>query len=174
VRVLGIDPSSYSIGFVLLEQEELRHHEQYLTGVVDPKDADDLASALSRAAYKVISIIDDWKPDAVVIEQIGVEQNVNTVRKIAYFEGVAIAVVGAYEMPLFRPYASTSRTRVTKHIMGTSAGIRSKDDTAKLIREHLGKTEMHLPTPRSRVEVPVFTDDETDAYVLARYWWHKD
>jgi Holliday junction resolvasome RuvABC endonuclease subunit len=167
---MGIDPSSSVIGLAVVDQGgELVWHEAWETGLVGTKEPELVATAMGNLRVQLMERMAYYKPEIIVIEQLAVAQSLNTVRAIMYFEATAMLAWKEYESfnsfapHLFKPVATSMRAKVF------GKGNLSKEQTSQIIRKALGKEEMHLPTPRSRKEVPVFTDDECDAYAYGCY-----
>jgi Holliday junction resolvasome RuvABC endonuclease subunit len=165
MKSLGIDPSSYAVGLCVVEDGgKLLHHEQWKTGLQNTEDPIAIANAQLALYEKIVVLVSSYWPDNVVVEQLAMAQSLKTVRAIMYFEATAmLATTHKFHVPGVHP--------VLKKLVATSMrakvfgnGGLSKERTAMVVRKYLGMEEMHLLTPRSKQEVYVFTDDETDAY----------
>jgi Holliday junction resolvasome RuvABC endonuclease subunit len=167
VRALGIDPSSYAVGYAVVERAgdvgALKYREQWLTGLEGTKDPEAMADAMQRCFIHTRDLMHRFAPDVVVIEQLSSAQNLKTVRAIMYFEAITHVTPRfiLWDGKILKPHVGEMR----KAVFGK--GNMTKADCAELVRERLGITTTHLPTPRSRNEVPDMSDDETDAYAYA-------
>lgn len=159
MRYMGIDPSSSFIGLVITDANgKILHREQYATGLVGTADPVANAIAMHKAYVHMRSIMSRFEPDVVVIEELASAMNLKTVRAIMYFEAIAMIAVIDQGLLLKKLVASSMRRAVFGN------GGFSKEKCAEIVRQYTGITGMHLPTERARKLVPVFTDDETDAY----------
>lgn len=163
-RIMGLDVSSTAAGIAVVEDEQLRFHEQWTYGVADAKDDAERARSLVTLMERVRRTVIHHRPEKIYLEQLYITLNMTTVRNISYAEGAAMMGVVQTNVPFEKLNVASYRKRV----FGKNL---SKEEAAQAIRERFGKTEMHLPTPRSRIEVPVFTDDEADATACALYHW---
>jgi Holliday junction resolvasome RuvABC endonuclease subunit len=162
LKALGVDPSSYAVGLAVADGAgDLLFHEQWLTGLQGTGDPYEVAGAQYRLYTHLTELMREWVPNVVVVEQLAVAQSLKSVRAILYFEAIAMMATFTESTMLQKPVA----TQVRLAVFGK--GGLSKEMCAELVRNRLGKTETHLPTLRSRRRVPVFTDDEADAYALA-------
>jgi Holliday junction resolvasome RuvABC endonuclease subunit len=148
VRVLGVDPSSSVTGLCIVRDAKYESSFLWPTPQKDTKDDDQLAHALLMFEVFLAGFCAD-KVDRVVIERVSVSWNVNTIRRIAYFESAALR------------YAARINAKVTL-IQATSArrvvlgkGTLSKEACGDLVRQALKKPKLSL--------------DECDAYVLAMH-----
>lgn len=162
----GIDPSSSFIGIAVVDSSgDLLHHEQHATGLSGTKDVAELSRAMVTFEQRLSDLLlaPTFHPDVVVIEQLAVAQSLNTVRAIMYFESVAMTWAARNYIRILKPVATSMR----KEVFGK--GNFTKVECADIVRRHYGKTEQHLPTPRSKIYQYVFTDDECDATAYALY-----
>lgn len=156
---LGIDPSSSVCGVALAyrgEDDEPRalKIDSFFAKSVDKIDHDGLAQNMEDFRNFVNRFVKPSRPDVVVIEQVHVQHNVNTVRKIAYFEAVGILCANWWGADLFMVQATKARRIVL------SKGTLSKENAELEVRArwpNLGWKPKGKPG----------ADDETDAWCLA-------
>ena len=142
--VLGVDPASTKTGLAVVDRgkaDQLLYTEQF---VLDRKATID--HNLSRFFKEVDRVICTVNVGHVVIERVHVSWNVNTIRKLAYFE--AVAMLAAFDAGCVVEQLGV--TTVRKKVFGS--GKLKKEEAAELVRQRYHST---------------LTDDETDAIALA-------
>lgn len=149
MRALGVDPSSSATGIAFVDHDMpphdvLIHKETFTT---------DTKLTLEKNMNNLLVLLVDlgntvWKPEIVIVEKVSVSWNVNTIRKIAYFEAVAMLAADHWSARLFQPQATKARNRVF------GKGNMSKEACWDKVKEDW---------PRGNWK----TMDETDAFVLA-------
>jgi crossover junction endodeoxyribonuclease RuvC len=87
-RIIGIDPGSRCTGFGVIDSDGLRHN--YVTsGYINIK-GDELPERLGFIFNEVSSIIDQWQPQTMGVEQVFVNKNVDSALKLGQARGAAI------------------------------------------------------------------------------------
>jgi len=143
VRTMGIDPSSTKIGIAVVEDGRVLHYETLL-GV--RKDTS-LARSLSEVQSEVAKLCRLWKPERIAIEQVSVTFNMNSVRKIAYFEAACMMGAATRTKTDVRSMKTTSARK-----QGLGNGGLSKEQAVTRVREMFSDD---------------ISGDEADAIVLA-------
>ncbi len=96
MRVLSCDQSTKITGWSVFEDG------QYVkSGVIDlhlSKDTTEKRSA--KMAVEICHLIEDNKPDVVVIEEVAMQSNAQTLKLLARIQGVAIGFCAAHDIPL--------------------------------------------------------------------------
>jgi Holliday junction resolvasome RuvABC endonuclease subunit len=155
VIVLGIDPASGSSGLCLVDTEPDRHrvvlHTTNVAAKTSLKDLPEFTMARNLDAWEqqIESILLVHGVDLVVVEKVSVTMNLDTVRKISYFEAAAMLAAARAGVPAIMVQIVMAR----KEVFGR--GNIKKPEADELVRTKL--------QPR----VDWKSDDETDAYVLA-------
>jgi crossover junction endodeoxyribonuclease RuvC len=88
VRIIGIDPGSRCTGYGVIDSDGLRH--QYITSGYIKVSGDTLADRLGHIFASVTDIIEKQQPDAMGIEQVFVNKNVDSALKLGQARGAAI------------------------------------------------------------------------------------
>lgn len=87
-RIIGIDPGSRCTGFGVIDSDGLRHN--YVTsGYINIK-GDELPERLGFIFNEISSIIDQWQPRTMGVEQVFVNKNVDSALKLGQARGAAI------------------------------------------------------------------------------------
>ena len=127
MKVLGVDPASARSGIALLDGERLVHSEQWTV-----TRALALPTNLAMFAARISILIHELEVELVRIERVHSVQNLDTVRKIAYFEAAAmIAAAGRAEVE------QMGISRARKLALGD--GSLRKEAAAEIIRARYGE-----------------------------------
>ena len=95
MKVLSMDQSTRVTGWSIFEDG------QYVTsGVIDLHKIRDTEERSKQMAVEICKLIEDNKPDVVVIEEVQQQSNVSTVIKLARIQGVAIGFCAAHGIDL--------------------------------------------------------------------------
>lgn len=113
LRVLGIDPGLTLCGVGIVDVGRTRRASLVHVGVVrTPADAD-LSSRLAAVAAGIRAVIDEHRPDAVAVERVFAQYNVQTVMGTAQASGVALLVAAEAGLPAATHTPSEVKAAVT-------------------------------------------------------------
>ena len=87
-RIIGIDPGSVCTGFGVIDSDGLRHH--YVASGHIKVTGDELPARLGCIFDEVSSLIRQWQPKSMGIEQVFVNKNVDSALKLGQARGAAI------------------------------------------------------------------------------------
>lgn len=87
-RIIGIDPGSRITGYGVLDTDGFRH-AYVASGHISIK-GDELSTRLGMIFQQLSGIIEEWRPDAMAIEQVFVSHNVDSALKLGQARGAAI------------------------------------------------------------------------------------
>jgi len=92
-KILGIDPSSVATGWAVLECVNINKTSHIATGTIKMTKDMDFQSKLSYLHLEITKIINEYKPDAVIMEETYVNINPKTSLLLAQFRGaIALSV----------------------------------------------------------------------------------
>lgn len=152
VRVLGIDPGSRYTGYAIIDVVGTNacvvEH-----GVFNLPQKQPVMERLKLLDVSLRALVDEHRPDEVVVEEIFVAHNVRSALVLGQVRGVVIVAAGA-NCPVFEYSARAVKKAVTGY------GQADKEQVAQMV-----KTLLHLPeTPRQ---------DAADALALALCHMHS-
>jgi crossover junction endodeoxyribonuclease RuvC len=99
LRILGIDPGTNATGYGVVVRDGSRIlHVAH--GVLRPARAQTMAARLARIHAGIVELIAEFAPDCVVIEQIFVAASGRSALVLGQARGVALAAVGAAQLPV--------------------------------------------------------------------------
>ena len=88
MRIIGIDPGSRCTGYGVIDSDGLRH--TYVTSGFVKISGDELADRLAMIYSEISEVIEKWQPQAMGIEQVFVNKNVDSALKLGQARGAAI------------------------------------------------------------------------------------
>lgn len=98
-RILGIDPGSRVTGYGLIETDG-KEASYIAAGQLQAGDGE-LADRLGRIFKGITSIIADYHPDEVAVEQVFMHQNPDSALKLGQARGAAICAAVNVLLPIF-------------------------------------------------------------------------
>lgn len=111
--MLGIDPGLTRCGIGIVDVDRTRHATLVHVGVVrTPVDAD-LSVRLAAVAAGIRSVIEEHQPDAVAVERVFAQHNVQTVMGTAQASGVALLIAAEAGLPAATHTPSEVKAAVT-------------------------------------------------------------
>jgi len=143
-KILGIDPGTRITGYGIIQNGKLIDF-----GCIRPPPSLPLNERYCWIHKGVLSLIDRFQPDVVVIEAQYVSHNVSSAMKLGQARGVAVLAATLHGIPVFEYTAS----RAKKAVVGT--GRASKLQVQKMTAQLLGLKEVPKP------------EDAADALALA-------
>ena len=152
VRVLGIDPGSRYTGYAIVDvvgsNARVVQH-----GVLKLPQKQPVMERLKLLDVLLRDLVDEYRPDEVVVEEVFVAHNVRSALVLGQVRGVVIVAAGA-RCPVFEYSARAVKKAVTGY------GQAEKKQVAQMV-----KTLLHLP------ETP--PQDAADALALALCHMHS-
>lgn len=113
VRVLGIDPGLTRCGVGIVDVDRSRRATLVHVDVVrSPVDADS-SVRLARIAAGIRAVIEEHRPDAVAVERVFAQHNVQTVMGTAQASGVALLIAAEAGLPAATHTPSEVKAAVT-------------------------------------------------------------
>ncbi len=123
MRVLGIDPGLTASGYGIIDVNGSRE-SLVEAGVIRPGGRD-LGGRLNRIHQAVAEVLQEWRPEVVVIEELYSKyHHPRTAILMAHARGVVCMAVGAAELPLEHYEASQVRRALTGHGRASARQVR--------------------------------------------------
>ncbi|MFO7984003.1 MAG: crossover junction endodeoxyribonuclease RuvC [Desulfuromonadales bacterium] len=135
MRILGIDPGTRITGYGLVEKRgnQLLHIDN---GAIATRSNRDLADRLKTIHDGLGEIIERYRPEAVAVEQIFVDRNVQSALKLGHARGTALLVGVNAGLPVFE----YSATQVKSGVVGY--GKASKNQVQQMVKMLLSLPEI--------------------------------
>ena len=150
MRTAGLDASSDRFGFAVVDGDELVESRLCRFRPKEGWNSTNVAGGLLRAYHELGALLRLYEPCALAVELVSVTTNMDTVRKIAYFE--AAGLLAGSSQGLF--VEQVRATTVRKGVLGK--GNLKKKQVHEMIQDRYG----------------AMSEDEADATVLA-LWMNK-
>ncbi len=148
MRVLGIDPGTHKMGVGVVTASG-SDFELVYTGVISPKRTDPIAKRLAFLFDGLSSVIQEWRPTEVAIEEPFAGRNVKAAMAIGHAQAVAMLAAARSGLDVAGYAPSQIKQAVTDH------GGSSKEQVQEMVRILLNLDE----TPASA--------DAADALAIA-------
>lgn len=125
--ILGLDPGSRITGYGVIQQQGERLH--YLgSGAIRSATAQDFAGRLSIIYAGVESVVQQFSPHIVAVEQVFMAQNVDSALKLGQARGAAIVAAMNAQLAFFE----YSARRIKQTVTGT--GSATKEQVQQMVR----------------------------------------
>ena len=149
--VLGIDHGLTRCGFGLVEGSfaGVESFRAVRAGVVETNPKSPVEERLGQLLIELRLLMEETKPDAVVVERVFYQRNARTAIPVAQASGVAVALAGAIDLPVRQFTAQEVKLAVTGY------GAADKTQVQGMVARLCGL--MEVPKP----------NDAADALALA-------
>ena len=98
-RVLGIDPGSRVTGYGVIESDGV--HSRHLYSGCIRTSSGEFPQRLGEIFAGISTVLDEWSPQEVAIEQVFVSRNAASALKLGQARGAAISAIVTCELPVF-------------------------------------------------------------------------
>jgi len=149
VKILGIDPGSLKAGYAVVET--VNNKPLYIcSGIIKFKSTDNFFERLMNLSITIKEIVQEHKPDEVVLESLVYVKNVSSLGKLSQARGAMIsALEGISAERIFEYSPNLIKSVVSGH------GHSSKEGIEKMVQLILGK------------KITFESSDESDALAIA-------
>jgi crossover junction endodeoxyribonuclease RuvC len=139
LRVLGIDPGLTRCGIGIVDVTATRTAMLVEVTVIRTSPELPLEQRLLRVGNEIERLLDEFRPQAVAIERVFAQQNLNTVMGVAQISGVALHLAAKRGLSVGLHTPSEVKAAITGY------GSAEKKQVATMVAKVLGLAE--LPTP---------------------------
>lgn len=128
--ILGIDPGTRFTGYGLIEKNgnKVLHIDN---GLIIPKAKDPLPQRLEEIFQKVSSLIREYKPAEIALEDVFVAKNVRSTMKLGYARGVILLAASLTKIPIFEYTPAQVKQTIANF------GQATKEQMQKMVALHL-------------------------------------
>ena len=95
MRVLAFDQSTRVTGYSIFDDS---HYVS--SGVINLKDIEDTNERSKQMGLEICKLIENSKPNEIIIEEVAMQSNVDTLKKLARIQGMAIGFATAHDIPV--------------------------------------------------------------------------
>lgn len=138
-RILGVDPGLTRCGFGLIDMTPNRKAHFLAVGVAGTAAAERLDARILTILRAAEHWLDTYQPDALAIERVFAQEQVNTVIGTAHASGVVIAAAAARGVPVHFHTPSEVKAAVT------GSGRADKASVGRMVTRILGLDAMPKP-----------------------------
>lgn len=138
-RILGVDPGLTRCGFGLIDMSANRKAHFVKVGVAGTAAAETLDQRILKIFRAAEQWLDVYRPDALAIERVFAQEQVNTVIGTAHASGVVIAAAASRGIPVFFHTPSEVKAAVT------GSGRADKGSVGRMVTRILGLEAMPKP-----------------------------
>lgn len=136
--VLGIDPGVTRCGYGLVERTA-KNPRCITAGVITTDKDDALPYRLGVLAQDLEDLMDEVKPDVVVVERVFFQTNVRTAMSVGQASGLALSAASRRKIEVAEYTANEVKVCITGN------GAAPKDQTQRMIQQLLGLAEVPDP-----------------------------
>ncbi len=97
-RIMGIDPGSRKTGFGIIEI--IQHKPHYIASGVIKLETTDLAQRLKQIFTDIQTIIQQYQPTHVALEEVFMAKNASSALKLGQARGAAMTAVAIHDLPV--------------------------------------------------------------------------
>jgi crossover junction endodeoxyribonuclease RuvC len=123
--LLGIDPGTATTGYGVVDTTNPRKLVAIEYGKIETDKDHLMPVRLLKMYNSIIELIKRHKPDALVIERIFFNTNVNSAINVGQARGVYILAAGQHKMPVFEYTALEAKMALTGHGRSDKKVVRS-------------------------------------------------
>lgn len=138
-RILGVDPGLTRCGFGLIDMTANRQAYFVKVGIAGTAAAESLDQRILKIFRAAEEWLDTYQPDALAIERVFAQEQVNTVIGTAHASGVVIAAAAARGVPVHFHTPSEVKAAVT------GSGRADKASVGRMVTRILGLETMPKP-----------------------------
>jgi crossover junction endodeoxyribonuclease RuvC len=139
--VLGIDPGLTRCGFGLVEGsfQGVESFRAVRAGTIETDHKDPVERRLGQVLIELRQLLEETKPDAVVVERLFYQRNAKTAIPVAQASGVAVALASSIDLPVRQFNAQEVKLAVTGY------GAASKLQVQGMVARLCGLAEIPKP-----------------------------
>ncbi len=123
--LLGIDPGTATTGYGIIDTTNPRKLVSIEYGQIKTETEQVMPVRLQKMYNSVIDLIKRHKPDAMVIERLFFNTNVNSAINVGQARGVYMLAAGQHKLPVFEYTALEAKMALTGHGRSDKKVVRS-------------------------------------------------
>ena len=147
VRVMGVDPGSYRMGYGLVEEGASLTATAW--GTIEAKKSLPVEARLSHIYTEMTQLLDRWQPQEVAVEDPFVGANHRSILALGQAQGVVLLAAAQRKLPVSRYSPAQVKRAVADY------GGATKERLEELVRIAL------------RLDTPIESNDAADALAVA-------
>lgn len=136
--MLGIDPGVSRCGYGAVRRTGAAY-ETVACGVITTPTTDPLPQRLASLDGELRALLDELRPDAVVVERVFFQTNVRTAMSVGQASGLALAAAAGRGIDVFQYTPNEVKQAVTGY------GAAPKEQVQRMVQSLLGLAEVPRP-----------------------------
>lgn len=146
-RIIGLDPGLAKTGWGIIDVAGTRL-THVANGSVNTERVDDLAERLVALHQGLLTVLNEWRPDAAAVEETFVNKNPTSTLKLGQARGVVLMTAALHGLPV----AEYTPNHIKKAVVGVG---------------HADKIQVHAMVQRLLPGVKITGADAADALAVA-------
>ena len=138
MRILGIDPGTIIVGYGIIDCEE-GNISFVCCDAVKCKQRSSIGERLCYIYDELCSVIENYRPDAVAVEQPFVDKNIRSALVIGKAQAIAMLAAGKHHLPCYEYSPAQIKQGATSY------GASSKEQVQQMVKLLLNLTEVPQP-----------------------------
>ncbi len=163
--ILGIDPGTATTGWGLVEKLEGKDFQILEWGLIETKKETQPNVRLHEIHEQMLSILDKFKPNVLVMEKVFMFNNAKTVIRVSQAQGVILLASAGFSVEVFE-YAPQT---IKKLITGSGRAKKKEMDIAvrAILGSKLDKKDLKDGFGKTRKMTKTYVDNAIDALGIA-------
>jgi crossover junction endodeoxyribonuclease RuvC len=165
--ILGIDPGTATTGWGLIEKLDGKDFEILEWGLIETNKETEPHIRLHEIHEQMLSILDKFKPNVLVMEKVFMFNNAKTVIRVSQAQGVILlaSASSGFNLEVFE-YAPQT---IKKLITGSGRAKKKEMDVAvrAILGSKLNKKDLKDGFGKSRKMTKTYVDNAIDALAIA-------
>jgi crossover junction endodeoxyribonuclease RuvC len=137
--VLGVDPGLSRCGYGAVRREPSGALRAISCGVITTPTTDELPSRLASLSRELRALLNELRPDAVVVERVFFQTNVRTAMSVGQASGLALAAASEAGCDVVQYTANEVKQAVTGY------GAAPKEQVQRMVQSLLGLAVVPKP-----------------------------
>jgi crossover junction endodeoxyribonuclease RuvC len=114
-RIFGVDPGTATTGYGVLDVSGSNTFEYITSGIIQTKKDRTMAERLSIIRKDMVCLLEEFRPDVLVIEQLFFFRNATTVIPVAQARGVILETASHCSVPVAEYTPGQVKLHLTGH-----------------------------------------------------------
>jgi len=101
MKILGIDPGYGRLGLAIIDKPTKGKEAVLYSGCLETETSDSIYKRFGEIGAEIVRILDEYKPDEVVLESLFISKNQKTGMRVAEARGIIIYEAVKRNLPIF-------------------------------------------------------------------------
>lgn len=160
--VLGVDPGLTRCGYAVVSSQGGRSITPLAIGVIRTSPEQPLAQRLAEVHDEIQSLLEQFDPDAVAVEQVFFQNNVRTAMSVGQASGIVLALAARHGCEV----AQYTPSQVKNAVVGW--GGATKEQVGTMVSQRLGLASVPEPADAADAAAIALCHCATAPFVASR------